>query len=127
MKFARVVAFLVVLCLGAAPVWSAELVLFETQGCPWCKAWQKEVGTIFHLTDEAKVVTLRRVDLDGPRPDDLRHIGGVRYTPTFVLIEDGKEVGRIEGFIGQEQFWGLLGELIEKLRKPDPSVPARQS
>lgn len=127
MTLARVILFLAVFCLGSLPARGAELVVFETDGCPWCEAWQKEVGSIFHLTDEAKIVTLRRVELNGPRPDDLRDIKGIRYTPTFVLLEDGGEVGRIEGFIGQDQFWGLLGELIERLRKPKPNAPASQS
>ena len=34
----------------------------------------------------------------------------IRYTPTFVLAEDGKEVGRIEGYPGDEFFWVAAGK-----------------
>jgi hypothetical protein len=32
-----------------------------------------------------------------------------------VLIDKGREVGRIRGYPGEEHFWGLLGVLIRKL------------
>jgi hypothetical protein len=31
------------------------------------------------------------------------------------LLDDGREVGRILGYPGEGHFWGLLGELIERL------------
>jgi hypothetical protein len=36
-----------------------------------------------------------------------------RFTPTFVLVADGREVGRITGYPGEDFFWGLLQRLIE--------------
>ncbi len=42
-----------------------------------------------------------------------------QYIPTFVLIDEGKEVGRIEGYPGEDFFWGMLGKLLEKLPKSD--------
>ena len=36
------------------------------------------------------------------------------FTPTFVLVEDGKELGRIEGYAGDEFFWFLLGRLLDE-------------
>ena len=42
---------------------------------------------------------LRTIDLDhDPDPPIAR--SRILYTPTFVLVEDGKEVGRIEGYPG---------------------------
>ena len=35
----------------------------------------------------------------------------IRYTPTFVLARDGREVGRIEGYPGDSFFWALLDKL----------------
>lgn len=39
----------------------------------------------------------------------------MRYTPTFVVVDKGREVGRIEGFISDDSFWGLLDELAAKI------------
>ena len=37
------------------------------------------------------------------------------FTPTFVLWHEGREIGRIVGYLGEDFFWGQLGELIEQL------------
>lgn len=95
--------------------------MFESAGCSWCERWNREVGAIYHRTDEARVAPLRRVDIDGPRPGDLAEISGIVYTPTFVLIENGREVGRILGYPGEAHFWGLLGLELQKLGKPSGS------
>ena len=100
---------------------AAELVMFESQGCTWCEAWDEDVGSIYPKTGEARVAPLRRVDLDEPRPDDLTGIRAVIYTPTFVLMEDGREVGRILGYPGEEHFWGLLGMELKKIGWPPQS------
>jgi hypothetical protein len=83
--------------------------------CTWCAAWHNEVGVIYDKTPESKVLPLRRVDVDGERPADLGHLGGIRFTPTFVILEDGAEIGRILGYPGEDFFWQLLGEIVKKV------------
>ncbi len=102
---------------GSAPgnAQAAELVMFETLGCPWCLAWDKEVGIIDHKTAEGRTAPLRRLDIGAQRPPELAALPGLKYTPTFVLMDGGREVGRIVGYPGEDFFWGLLGELIERL------------
>ena len=98
--------------------WAAELVMFEAQGCGWCAAWHRDVGGIYHKPPESQAAPLRRVDLDAPRPHDLVAVRGVIYTPTFVLMDQGREVGRIQGYPGVDHFWGLLGILLQELDHP---------
>ncbi len=105
----------VLAALFAQPVWAAELVMFDAKGCEWCAAWDREVGAVYPKTAEGSLAPLRRVDLHGARPRDLQFITGVVYTPTFVLVEDGAEVGRIAGYPGEGHFWGLLGEALKNL------------
>jgi hypothetical protein len=42
-----------------------------------------------------KRAPLRRVDIAAPRPPDLAFIRDIVYTPSLVVIEDGRENGRI--------------------------------
>jgi thioredoxin-related protein len=99
-----------------SPAKAAELLMFESPICEWCEAWNEEIGPIYPKTQEGKRAPLRRVNLYDERPADLRHIEGIRFTPTFVLIDDsGAEVGRINGYPGEDFFWGLLSELMAKL------------
>ncbi len=117
----QIVALLVLCAAISIPagggVSAAELVMFESQACPWCEAWDEEIGEIYRLTDEARIAPLRRVDIDDPLPEDLGGIRAVVYTPTFVLVEDGKEIGRILGYPGENFFWGLLGIELKKLAR----------
>ncbi len=102
---------------GSAPgsAQAAELVMFDTTGCLWCLAWDKEVGVIYRKTEEARAAPLRRFDIGDPRPPELAALTGIAYTPTFVLMDGGREVGRIVGYPGEDFFWGLLGELFARL------------
>jgi len=104
--------------LVSAAARSAELVMFEASYCEWCAAWHEEIGPIYPKTAEARIAPLRQVDIDDPRPDDLADVDGIVSTPTFVLMENGEEVGRIAGYPGEDHFWGLLGMLLEKLETP---------
>jgi protein-disulfide isomerase len=108
---------LALVLLLAAP-WGAralELVMFETPGCPWCLAWDAEVGIIYHKTEEGRSAPLRRLDIATPRPPELAALADITYTPTFVLMDGAHEVGRIVGYLGEDHFWGLLGELLARL------------
>lgn len=92
-----------------------ELVMFEQDNCYWCEVWFEEIGPIYPKTSEGARAPIRRVDIHDPMPDDLAHIEGSRFTPTFVLIHDGQEVGRIRGYPGEDFFWGLLDQMMQKL------------
>ena len=112
----RCVWILASLCgLSALPAPAAELVLFESAGCVWCEAWDTEIGEIYPKAAEAQIAPLRRVDIHNQRPADLADVRGIVYTPTFVLMEGGDEIGRITGYAGEEFFWGLLGIELKKL------------
>ena len=100
---------------------AAELVMFRRDGCSWCARWDREIGTIYAKTDLGRRAPLRMVDLDrGASP--VRTRGRIIYTPTFVLAENGEELGRIEGYPGDAFFWGLLERLLELAppRRPRP-------
>lgn len=102
---------------------AAELLMFRSAGCPWCAAWDQKIGPIYPKTDEARRAPLRMVDLDHTTAPDVELTRPVRYTPTFVLVDDHREVGRIEGYPGEDSFWGLLDALLTKL--PPPVQPTR--
>lgn len=97
------------------PAGAAELVMFEATYCEWCERWDEEVAETYPKTSEGKRAPLRRVDIHDPLPEDLKSLKGVRFTPTFVLVDNGKEIGRIRGYPGEDFFWPLLADLIKKL------------
>lgn len=113
-------AAVVLTVTGVAPVTlsqAAELVMFERSGCPWCLRWDAEVAPAYVKTPEGMSAPLRRHNLDKGQPKDIALATPVRFTPTFVLIDNGREVGRITGYIDNGMFWGMLSPMIARLAK----------
>ena len=88
-----------------------ELIMVESPGCVYCRRWTTDVGTEYPITPEGRFAPLRRVMLSA-LPEDLTLRARPVFTPTFILVEDGAEIGRLEGYAGEEFFWGLLGRLL---------------
>ena len=105
------------LCLALALPFSLRaepaLLMAEEVGCVWCARWNAEIGPIYPKTAEGRTAPLQRYDLHSETPD-VQFATRVHYTPTFILVEDGKELGRIEGYPGEDFFWGLLAALFER-------------
>lgn len=100
---------------------SAEtrLMMVEAEDCPWCKRWNHDVGGEYHLTDEGKAAPLLRHDITHELPNGISLDSRPHFTPTFILLEDGREVNRLEGYPGEDFFWGLLGMMLEGLSQDD--------
>ncbi len=101
--------------LVASSARSAELVMFEKSGCAWCEAFDNEIGTIYGKTEDSSRAPLRHVDIAQLLPSDLAFIQIERLTPLFVLVDKGREIGRIRGYGGREMFWTQLYMLLQKL------------
>jgi thioredoxin-related protein len=95
---------------------AAELVVFGSARCPYCVAWEREIGHGYAKSREAQRAPLRRLDIDARRPSSLARLREVEVTPTFVLVDDeGREAGRIVGYSGSQAFWPQLRRLLAKL------------
>lgn len=94
------------------PAAAAELLMIEQPGCPYCVRWDREVAPAYASSEEGKLAPLRRVNLRKGLPADIRFTAPVRFTPTFVLVDNGREKGRITGYIDNSMFWGLLTKLL---------------
>ncbi len=103
-----------VLIAAAMPVQAAELVLYETSSCAWCIRWHKDIGGRYADTKAARLLPLRRVDMLKPTPPDLRGIDRPHATPTFVIVECGREHGRIVGYSLESRFWSQLADAVNE-------------
>ncbi len=103
----------------------AELFMFEHAGCPWCLMWHREIGPIYSKTEEGKRAPLRRIMLSKDMPPDIAFAEPVVASPTFVLVENGREIGRLLGYRDEASFWGLLGVLLEKLPNEEQGAHRR--
>jgi hypothetical protein len=115
--------FLAAFALSATVADAAELMMYRRAGCPWCAAWDREVGPIYRRTELGGRLALRFVELDRRADQTIQLAGPIKYTPTFVLIEAQREVGRIEGYPGADFFWGLLEGLARRLPQQQALTP----
>ena len=111
----RILAFILLLSPLPARAGEVQLLMFEEDGCYWCAKWNSELADIYPKTEEGRTAPLVRLDVHDSIPNTLILKTHPVYTPTFVVINDGQEVGRIEGYPGQDFFWGLLGRILQPL------------
>lgn len=123
--FTRIVTFALSLVI-AGPVSAAELLMFDDPGCMWCARWEAEVGPDYPGSPAAAIAPLKRLDLRrDPLPEGLELESRVRYTPTFVLVQKDREVGRITGYPGRMAFWVQLDRLLGELEAADGGADMR--
>jgi hypothetical protein len=105
------------------PAFSGEtvLIMVDDKGCVYCVKWNKEVAAPYQASDEGHFAPLERRTKGHA---DLVGLPGIRYTPTFILIARGTEVGRIVGYGGEDPFWGELDQLMKRAGfRPGQSAP----
>ena len=86
-----------------------RLVMVDDPACVYCRKWLKEIGPGYPLTPAGRRAPLvRRSKGDA----SLAGLANVQFTPTFILVRDGHEVGRFVGYAGPETFWEMLDGLL---------------
>lgn len=98
-----------------------KLLMVEQPGCRYCIEWDNEIGPIYPKSQEGQFAPLRRVQREDPA---LKAFKPVIYTPTFLVVRDGVEVGRVTGYAGKIFFWEELNEELNKAGfRREPLVP----
>ena len=114
-RFLSAVLIAAAMLVSAGIARSAELLMFEEKWCSWCQQWHAEVGPIYPKSAEGRRAPLRQVDIHRAYPEGIAFKSRPQFTPTFVLVHDGREIGRIEGYPGEDFFWGLLARIMKGL------------
>ncbi|WP_138472728.1 thioredoxin family protein [Poseidonocella sp. HB161398] len=109
---AAALALAVLSFLAGAGRAELRLAVLLQPGCAYCLQWEREIAPAYPHTPEGQAAPLWRLDIRDPLPGGVSLARPGALTPSFVLLEDGVETGRIEGYPGAEFFWGLLGRLI---------------
>jgi hypothetical protein len=115
------------LLASAAESSATELVMFDDPGCVWCRRWEAEIGPGYPRSVEGRQAPLRRVYVRDQANAGIALARPVTGTPTFVLVHEGEEVGRIPGYPGSDFFYPQLAELLRKLPASEPARPLLRS
>lgn len=87
------------------------LLMIEDRGCPYCAKFDAETRQAYVNSAEGKVAPLVRRRRGDP---EIAFIERVVYSPTFVLLVEGREVGRAVGYQGGELFWMEIASLMRR-------------
>ena len=91
-----------------------KLLYFYSDTCAYCKAWENEIANIYLKTEFEDQFKLSFIDFSSNADFQKYGISKiVKVTPTFIFVKDKTEVGRIEGYTGQELFWWQVDEIIK--------------
>jgi len=94
-----------------------RLLMVRRKGCVYCAQWDREIGPVYASHPEGRSAPLLMVDIDGPFPDGLALDRMPWLTPGFILLLDGQEVTRFEGYPGAERFFPVLRGMLEEARR----------
>ncbi|MBL8883837.1 MAG: thioredoxin fold domain-containing protein [Hyphomicrobium sp.] len=89
-----------------------ELVVMEAPGCVYCTLFRRDVLPAYTASPRGKDLPIRFVDIN----DEAASAIGIDYpvdiVPTFVVLKNNKEVGRIPGYTGPEFFFHTINYLL---------------
>ena len=94
-----------------------DLVMFESPSCGTCKLFKHEVLPIYASTPAGKTFALWRVQMGESVAFRLR--APVTFTPTFIWVENGEEVGRFSGYYGKDKFLRIVNEAARTYHQND--------
>ena len=117
-----VLAATALLLLGKPAMADINLIMVEQPGCAYCAAWDDQIAPAYPNTDEGRFAPLIRADLHLGPPDGITYARRVNFTPTFILVDDGVEIARIEGYPGENFFWPLFAELLTQKTGFEPAT-----
>jgi thioredoxin-related protein len=89
-----------------------ELVVMEAPGCVYCTLFRRDVLPSYTASQQAKDLPIRFVDLNDEAANALGLDGPIDVVPTFVVMKNNHEVGRIPGYMGPEFFFHSINHII---------------
>jgi thioredoxin-related protein len=89
-----------------------ELLVVEVGNCVYCGVFRRDVAPAYTASVRARNIPMRFVDLDAPDVDRLLLTAPIETVPTVLVVENGREVGRIAGYVGPQIFFHALNRLL---------------
>ncbi len=100
--------------------------MVQQPGCTWCAKWDREIAPIWPRTEAGAFAPLRREQLR-EMPAGMELDRRVTFTPTFLVVnEQGQELGRLEGYPGEDFFWPIIERLLLDTTGFAPGADASQ-
>ena len=77
--------------------------------------FRRDVLPRYDAFARGRELPIRFLDLNDAAADRLELEGPVDIAPTAVLLKDNREVGRIPGYLGPDNFFHAVGHLLTQV------------
>ena len=108
-----------VFTLVAFPVYAYELLMFSNPACSWCQKFMDEVEPEYHGQNiYSRKLPLRIIPTKGRPPQwfndalDKGNINPIESIPTFVIWDKDRELARLTGYTGKDEFYRNLHDYL---------------
>jgi thioredoxin-related protein len=99
---------------AANPGSGKELLVFEVEGCTYCAVFRRDVLARYQRSPLNTEAPLRFVDLNKTSEERYALNGRIAMVPTAVLMSEGREVDRLAGYWGPDNFFKLMAGLLAR-------------
>lgn len=100
------------LAVAARSADGVRLIMVEEPGCRFCRQWDAEIAPGYRKSAEGRFAPLRRVRRGAP---ELKGLAPIPFTPTFIVMRNREELGRITGYPGADYFYEELRPLLSRI------------
>lgn len=91
---------------------NVELLVFEHEDCRYCRIFRSDVLPRYRDNGQEARAPIRFIRVEHTDTRRMNLHGGIHMVPTFVLMQDGQEVGRITGYWAPDNFFKMLANLL---------------
>lgn len=89
-----------------------ELIVIEAEGCIYCQIFRRDVLPAYEISKRSQQVPLRFLDINEAEAGKMTLSEPVAIVPTVVLVERGREVSRVTGYVGPEAFFHSVNQMM---------------
>ena len=89
-----------------------QLVVMEAPGCTYCDIFRRDVLPSYEASEQAKDMPVRFVDVNDLPKTQIELQSQIDILPTFVIVKNNAEIGRIPGYVGPEDFFHSVSYLL---------------
>ncbi len=97
---------------SAEPTPNLEMVVLEVPGCIYCNVFRRQLLPTYKSSKQAKRIPIRFVNLNDPALAEIGLTQPVDIVPTFVILEDNHEIGRIPGYMSRHDFFRAIDYIL---------------
>lgn len=88
-----------------------ELVVLEVDGCIYCNVFRQRHLANYKASRQGKKIPIRFVNINDPAVGNLGLSQPVGIVPTFVVLQNNQEIGRIPGLVGHHDFYRAIDHI----------------